>query len=762
MGIDEDAAEMDALLIEAEVKEDFLDLGLISDEDQPPAEVAGRTLEEKSEDAKVGGLSSFGKKYKIKVVEPQGEFCLKYIGSGASFCLRKECVTNHGGAGGGGLLAFDPPRGGVLAILKSPQVAFASPTLRLSSVELEVVEMWENQSFSLEDWQQMFSASNQGEGIVMSAHDIKQEVKASRNPASFRTPAKKKKVFIAEPDVAFEGYARTFESSQEQSAYKKSATSARLADSVVELDRSLSSLSKGVERMFLGSAMATRDVEATADMGFRKAAGVENLIGSSDVMDESEFACPTIWGTLATLGTELTTIRDLKATPLPVVDLGPLRSEIKTSQATLGATVTKLGSFTRLFAKSVLKRVSGMEEEMKKQARGSLKAGGVEFGDELDSLLHDAGHQSAPARTKTLGRSEDRRISELEDKLNQVLQSNEDLERRFAQIIAESEVDAVKFAGLGLRSVEEVSAWVAIHFPKRAYGLIMDAYLLFDLVADEGPTNQKDLMTEMKRRDELDIATEAESQALTAFLFEVPRLFHSSSVSLSLTAENVSHFSKVPTHKSWANQGGLKKTIEKKLAKLKASLREVMATELTPGTLAYGVAVEALEKTISWVGAFNTYIDTTYEHLHVEVGFNSARAWSLTTQLGARIFSDLHSVRVGTTKAMGKGPESICPVILWSVFRTHDKMAGFENANFEDHPSIASEFIKFLATNTGIEGMSSLQEDVAGMKLKLKDVDRQATLASAKADKATSVADVAKKSAESFARKISSLEAKVG
>ena len=87
-------------------------------------------------------------------------------------------------------------------------------------------------------------------------------------------------------------------------------------------------------------------------------------------------------------------------------------------------------------------------------------------------------------------------------------------------------------------------------------------------------------------------------------------------------------------------------------------------------------------------------------------------------------------------------------------------MAGFENANFEDHPSIASEFIKFLATNTGIEGMAGLQSDVATMKVKLKEVDRQSTASTVKADKAISVADLAKTTSQSFARKISALEAR--
>ena len=129
--------------------------------------------------------------------------------------------------------------------------------------------------------------------------------------------------------------------------------------------------------------------------------------------------------------------------------------------------------------------------------------------------------------------------------------------------------------------------------------MIIDVYLLFDLIADDGPTTQKDLITEMKRSKDLDIATEVEGKALTAFLAEVPRLFHISSTTLRLSGENTSFFSRVPTYKSWSNSGGLKKEIEKKLAKLKKSLRGVLLAKLRSGTLAFIVAVEALEKTIS-------------------------------------------------------------------------------------------------------------------------------------------------------------------
>jgi hypothetical protein len=70
-------------------------------------------------------------------------------------------------------------------------------------------------------------------------------------------------------------------------------------------------------------------------------------------------------------------------------------------------------------------------------------------------------------------------------------------------------------------------------------------------------------------------------------LTEVPRLFHTTSGTVGL-ADNASHFSKVPTYKTWANStSGLKKHIEKKLSSLKTSLRSLIAAEFGAGTIAY-------------------------------------------------------------------------------------------------------------------------------------------------------------------------------
>jgi hypothetical protein len=485
--------EFDALLNQADVKEDFSDCGFdLEEADLSPAPAGAQLAIKTEDDKRSGSTSNQGKKFKVKVVKDSSEICLSYIGSGASFCLRKNCSTNHATfIGTGGLSAFLPPPGGGLVILKNPQVAFSSPTLRLSAVEEDVVTTWEGLSNSLEEWQNCFQASNQGKDLVMSIDDIKFEAKASKGFDAFQTPAKKtKRVLISGPDPELGDYALAFETNEERSVFKKTATSASVAETVVDLDRSLHKLSKGVAKMFLEGTLGNRETEATADRGFRMAKSLEGLVGSSKVMEDSDWVCPTVWGTLATIGAEVTSIKDRKPPPpppAPAPDMGPLKAEVKASQAKLVASMTKLGSFSRLFAKSMLQRVSAAETEIKRlllQVRSPPAT--ATLGDELDDLLAAAGGSSRrapPAPLSTV--TQEGRITDLEDKLDKVLASNEDLERRLARILAESEVDAIKFAGLGLRSVDEVAAWVATNFPQRSYGLIIDAYLLLDLVADD-------------------------------------------------------------------------------------------------------------------------------------------------------------------------------------------------------------------------------------------------------------------------------------
>jgi hypothetical protein len=80
---------------------------------------------------------------------------------------------------------------------------------------------------------------------------------------------------------------------------------------------------------------------------------------------------------------------------------------------------------------------------------------------------------------------------------------------------------------------------------------------------------------------------------------------------------------------------------------------------------------------------------------------------------------------------------SICSHVLWASFKTLDVAQVYVDSNFVNHPAISSEFIKFLATNSGSEKIEQLAATVTLMKNSLAGCVTDARTASSKSDTAT-------------------------
>jgi hypothetical protein len=87
-------------------------------------------------------------------------------------------------------------------------------------------------------------------------------------------------------------------------------------------------------------------------------------------------------------------------------------------------------------------------------------------------------------------------------------------------------------------------------------------------------------------------------------------------------------------------------------------------------------------------------------------------------------------------------------------------MESFKSAAFIDHPSISSEYVKFLSVNTGIEAIHKLEATVSTLQdqavVQAKAV-RDATTA---ASSASNKADEAKRLVAALEKRLSKLESK--
>jgi hypothetical protein len=89
-------------------------------------------------------------------------------------------------------------------------------------------------------------------------------------------------------------------------------------------------------------------------------------------------------------------------------------------------------------------------------------------------------------------------------------------------------------------------------------------------------------------------------------------------------------------------------------------------------------------------------------------------------------------------------------------------MTVYVDLQFENHPAISTEYVKFLATNSGSDKVVKLSDQVDAMKLKVTSAADDAKKAVSKADIAASKhADVLREIA-ALTKKVKALEDKGG
>jgi len=210
--------------------------------------------------------------------------------------------------------------------------------------------------------------------------------------------------------------------------------------------------------------------------------------------------------------------------------------------------------------------------------------------------------------------------------------------------------------------------------------------------------------------------------------------------------------------KSGNNQDGLIQRLPSHLTAAKRAIEMDIVTRLEPGSVASLLASTCLSTSITFTDNFFSYLTDTYEQL-VKAAFTKAKAWSLTTALGARVCQEVHKdsgalLRSISVTKSSADRERLCVMMLWATLRSHKVMDEYMRWEFKDHPTIASEYVKFLATNSGFEVVSALEAKTDAIKKELESVKKSATSASNAAETAKNVANEAKKLADKAVKKV--------
>ena len=75
----------------------------------------------------------------------------------------------------------------------------------------------------------------------------------------------------------------------------------------------------------------------------------------------------------------------------------------------------------------------------------------------------------------------------------------------------------------------------------------------------------------------------------------------------------------------------------------------------------------------------------------------------------------------------GANQKQIAQVTMLASLRSLDIMKSIQRLNFEDHPAVANEPVKFLAVNTEFDSIKDLQALTLSMKLEVDSIKRDLT-----------------------------------
>ena len=117
------------------------------------------------------------------------------------------------------------------------------------------------------------------------------------------------------------------------------------------------------------------------------------------------------------------------------------------------------------------------------------------------------------------------------------------------------------------------------------------------------------------------------------------------------------------------------------------------------------VAVACLDKTVSFVTTLLTFISDTHQDL-TDADFPEEASWQLGTQLVNHIFTDdMDKLRSFVREIMDThSREEMVGVVLWGNFEIYRMMDEYMRFGMKNHPSISSEYVKFLVINSGGRG----------------------------------------------------------
>ena len=220
------------------------------------------------------------------------------------------------------------------------------------------------------------------------------------------------------------------------------------------------------------------------------------------------------------------------------------------------------------------------------------------------------------------------------------------------------------------------------------------------------------------------MTTNAEAIAITSFESQIPKFFTEAGAH-KVHKDGASFFSEIKSYEEWSSSlDGFKSEWKRQLQDFRMAHSQTITDAYYLSTTVKTLARVSLSTTVSWCLSFIDFIDNTYQR-YSDGKFGPKKAWQVTTKLGRVLIQEIGKPRIGTTNKFPAGKQNlVAAYVFWSTLKSLDKMNEVLELDFENHPAVGTELVKFLSINTSVKDVQQLKTLTASITNDIKDLKK--------------------------------------
>jgi hypothetical protein len=220
--------------------------------------------------------------------------------------------------------------------------------------------------------------------------------------------------------------------------------------------------------------------------------------------------------------------------------------------------------------------------------------------------------------------------------------------------------------------------------------------------------------TKIKTADGAGFLSLAEARILASFKNGLPTIFSGGKPSTS-----GSPLPKLDKSTKWEDpkrfDSGLRHSLSKFMGTKLDRIIDPLISELSSPE-ARDLARTMLHRSTRFWTLFIEHLSKTQTDLTLRVNLKVEDAWNFATNEAKRILEDCNDPRFSAHDAgasLKTRHAQVATTVIYALLKCHMVMNDFVEANFKDHPSVASERVKLLFNNLSVSGTSPQSEAIA-------------------------------------------------